>query len=115
MTHGSRTLSYGELWDQIQALSSAYRSLGIVAGNRVVCQLPTSPEHLIAACAAWECGAIHVGAHKDLTGTELAALAGRVGARAMVFSPPAGRRPRAVDPLALHLGSVPYLVEGLIV
>ena len=46
MTHGSRTLSYGELWDQIQALSSAYRSLGIVAGNRVVCQLPTSPEHL---------------------------------------------------------------------
>ena len=92
MTYRGRTLSYGELWDQIQALSGAYRSLGVQAGDRIICQLPTSPEHLIAACAAWACGAIHVGAHKDLTGTELAALAGRVDARAIVFAPPAGAR-----------------------
>ena len=73
MTHGGRTLSYGELWEQILALSGAYRALDIRPGDRVVCQLPTSPEHIIAAGAAWACGAIHVGAHKDLTGPELAA------------------------------------------
>ena len=90
MTHGARTLTYGELSERVAALSGAYRSLGIEPGERIVCQLPTSPEHLIAACAAWACGAIHVGVHKDLTGPELAAIAGRVDARAVVFAPPAG-------------------------
>ena len=96
MTHGGRTLSYGELWEQILALSGAYRALDIRPGDRVVCQLPTSPEHIIAAGAAWACGAIHVGAHKDLTGPELAALVGRTQAAVIVFQP----TPGAADALA---------------
>lgn len=96
MTHRARTLSYGELWEQILALSGAYRALGIRPGERVVCQLPTSPEHIVAAGAAWACGAIHVGAHKELTGPELAALVGRTQAAGIVFQPPPG----AADALA---------------
>jgi acyl-CoA synthetase (AMP-forming)/AMP-acid ligase II len=60
-----------------------------------LCQLPVSPEHVIAVGAAWACGAIHVGADKDLTGPELSALVTRTGAAALVYAPPAN----APDPL----------------
>lgn len=95
LTHGGRTLTYAELWERILALSAAYRSLGIRRGDRVVCQLPVCPEHVIAAAAAWASGAIHVGAHRDLTGVELAALVERTQAVAVVHQPPAG----LADPL----------------
>ncbi|HWC11420.1 MAG TPA: AMP-binding protein, partial [Acidimicrobiales bacterium] len=45
---------------------------------------------------AWACGAIHVGASKDLTGPELAALVERTQATAVVYQPPGGQS----DPLA---------------
>ncbi|HWB70725.1 MAG TPA: AMP-binding protein, partial [Egibacteraceae bacterium] len=96
VTHRGRTLRYEQLWERIVALAWAYRSLGIRPGDRVVCQLPVCPEHLIAMSAAWACGAIHVGADKDLTGAELAALVGRTQAAAVVFQPPAD----LADPLA---------------
>ncbi|MFN2539867.1 MAG: class I adenylate-forming enzyme family protein, partial [Mycobacteriales bacterium] len=89
-------MSYGELWERIVRLAWAYRSLGIEPGDRVVCQLPTCPEHFITLVAAWACGAIHVGAHRDSTGPELAGLVGRVQAAAVVFGP----RPGLADPLA---------------
>ena len=96
MTFRGRTLTYGQLWEQVLALSWAYQALGIRPGDRVVCQLPTCPEHLVAAGAAWACGAVHVGAHRDLTPPELAALVERTGAGAVVVQPP----PRLDDPLA---------------
>jgi acyl-CoA synthetase (AMP-forming)/AMP-acid ligase II len=95
VTHHDRTLTYSELFERILALSSAYRSLGIRPGDRVVCQLPLCPEHLVAVGAAWRCGAIHVGAHRDLTEAELTALVERTQAAAVVFQPPAG----LADPL----------------
>ncbi|MDQ3645280.1 MAG: acyl--CoA ligase [Actinomycetota bacterium] len=96
VTHRGRTLTYAELWQRILALARAYRSLGIRPGDRVVCQLPACPEHIIAVNAAWACGAIHVGASKDLTGHELAALVARVQATAAVYQAPSGQ----TDPLA---------------
>jgi len=96
LTHRGQTLTYAELWERILAAAWAYRSLGIGPAERVICQLPTCPEHVIAVNAAWACGAIHVGAPKDLTGPELAALVGRTGARAVVYQPPGGHG----DPLA---------------
>jgi acyl-CoA synthetase (AMP-forming)/AMP-acid ligase II len=96
VTHRGHTLTYAELWERILALAWAYRSLGIGPGDRVVCQLPVCPEHIIALNSAWACGAIHVGAPKDLTGPELAALVGRAGARAIVYQPPFAHG----DPLA---------------
>ncbi len=96
VTHGERTLSYAELGEGIAALAAAYRSLGIEPGDRIVCQLPACPEHLIALGAAWACGAVHVGAHRDSTSAELAALVGRTRAAAVVCQPPPGR----ADPLA---------------
>lgn len=89
VTFGGRTTSYAELGDAIARLAGAYRSLGIGAGDRVVCQLPNCPEHLVALNAAWAVGAIHVGTDNDLTGRELAWLVEHTEAAAIVFGPPA--------------------------
>lgn len=85
MVHRGQTLTYARVWDRVQALAHGYRRLGIAPGQRVVCALPTGPIHLIAAHATWACGAVHVGAHSDLTGPELATLAERLGARALLL------------------------------
>lgn len=84
LTHAGRTLTYADLWRRVLALAWSYRSLGVEPGDRVICALPVCPEHFVALGAAWACGAVHVGAHPDLTGPELLALADRVGARAVV-------------------------------
>ncbi len=96
VVHRDNALTYAELWERIVSLADNYRALGIRPGDRIVSQLPTCPEHLIALNAAWACGAIHVGADKDLTGPELTALVGRTEASAVVFQPPPG----LADPIA---------------
>ena len=94
ITHRGRTLTYAELWERVLALAWGYRRAGIDPGDRILCQLPVSADHVVAVTAAWACGAIHVGADKDLTGPELSALVGRTGAAALIYAPPAG----AADP-----------------
>ena len=96
MTFRGRTLDYAEVWQRVLALAEAYRSAGITAGDRVVCQMPTCPEHLIAANAAWAVGAIHVGAHRDLTPAELGSLVRQTEASAVVVQP----FPAVPDPVA---------------
>jgi acyl-CoA synthetase (AMP-forming)/AMP-acid ligase II len=96
VTFRDTTLSYGELWERIEALSRAYRAIGVRPGDRVVCQLRNCPEHVVAIGAAWHCGAIHAGTDNDLTGPELAWIVERTEAAALVFQPRAG----ATDPLA---------------
>jgi len=93
--HGT-TITYAELARQVGSLAAAYRELGIVPGDRVVCQFTNCPEHVVAMHAAWACGAIHVGTDNDLTGEELAWLVQRTGAAALLFQPRADR----ADPLA---------------
>jgi len=90
------TITYAELGHEVAGLAASYRRLGIGPGDRVVCQLPNSPEHLMAINAAWAVGAVHVGTDNDLTGRELAWLADRTEAAALLFRPRAG----ADDPLA---------------
>ncbi|HEX3623495.1 MAG TPA: AMP-binding protein, partial [Acidimicrobiales bacterium] len=96
MTFGATTLTYGDLGRRTARLAAAYRHLGIGPGDRVLCQLPNSPEHLIALNAAWAVGAIHVGTDNDVTGRELGWLAHHTGAAALVYAP----HPSAPDPWA---------------
>lgn len=90
VTFAGTTTSYAELGLGVARLAAAYRRLGIGAGDRIVCQLPNSPEHLMAINAAWAIGAIHVGTDNDLTGRELAWLVERTEAAALLFGPRAG-------------------------
>lgn len=96
VTFAGASITYAELGRGVARLAAAYRRLGIGPGDRVVCQLPNSPEHIMAVNAAWAVGAIHVGTDNDLTGPELAWLAARTEAAALLFSP----GPGAPDPLA---------------
>ena len=96
VTFGGTTATYAELGRGVARLAAAYRRLGIRPGDRILCQLPNSPEHLMAVNAAWAVGAVHVGTDNDLTGRELGWLAERTEAAALLFSP----HPGSPDPLA---------------
>lgn len=106
--HGD-TITYAQLWEQVERFAAALRELGVRPGDRVVCQLPNCPEHVITIAATWAAGAVHVGTDNDLTGPELAGLVRQVGARALVFQP----RPGSTDLLA-PLRSVAQSVPGTI-
>lgn len=92
--HGATT-SYAELWERVAGLAASLRHMGVGRGDRVVCQLPNCPEHIVVIAASWALGAIHVGTDNDLTGEELAGVVTQVGASALVYQPRAG----APDPL----------------
>jgi acyl-CoA synthetase (AMP-forming)/AMP-acid ligase II len=96
LTSPAGTMTYAELGRTAARLTASYRRLGIRPGDRVVCQLPNWPEHVLAVNAAWSSGAVHVGTDSDLTGPELAWVVERTEAAALVFSPRAG----STDPLA---------------
>ncbi|HET9444034.1 MAG TPA: class I adenylate-forming enzyme family protein [Acidimicrobiales bacterium] len=95
VTFGAETLTYAELGRRVARLAAAYLRLGVRPGDRVVCQLPNGPDHLVALNAAWAVGAVHVGTDNDLTGRELGWLAGRTEAAALLYHPGRG----ALDPL----------------
>ena len=95
VTSGATTITYAGLGRAVARLAGAYRRLGIAPGDRIVCQLPNSTEHLVAVNAAWAVGAVHVGADHDLTGRELGWLAARTEAAALLYGP----RASAPEPL----------------
>jgi acetoacetyl-CoA synthetase len=56
--HGLRALTWTELGAQVRVLATRLRSLGVVAGDRVIAYLPNSPEAVIAMLATVSIGAI---------------------------------------------------------
>lgn len=82
---GDRKVTYGEFGRAILHLGSAYRRLGIRAGDRVVCSLSNRPEQFIAMGAAWTCGAIHVGVDYSSTTAELAQIVELTQASALML------------------------------
>lgn len=96
VTAAGATMTYAELGRRVARLAAGYRRLGVRPGDRVICQLPNSPEHVVAVNAAWAVGAIHVGTDNDLTGRELAWLAERTEAAVLLYRP----HPDAADPAA---------------
>ncbi len=53
-----RTLSYNELFDEVEKLASAFRKIGIQQGDRVAGFMPNMPETIIAMLATTAIGAI---------------------------------------------------------
>lgn len=84
LQHGRRRITYGELGTVVEQLASAYLQLGVVRGDRIVCQLPNRPELIIAVLAAWRIGAIHVGVDPDAAPDEVEWRVARTRARVLV-------------------------------
>jgi acyl-CoA synthetase (AMP-forming)/AMP-acid ligase II len=82
---GDQKVTYGEFGRAVLHLGSAYRRLGIGAGDRVVCALSNRPEQFIQMGAAWACGAIHVGVDYQSTPAELARIVELTEASALVL------------------------------
>lgn len=113
IVHSDTQLTYRDLWDRVQALAGAYRRMGVLPGQRVMCALRTCPEHVIAMHAAWECGAVHVGVHNELTASELCALVGRIEPAAIVFQSRGSDASRdALDAVAEAFPRVMRVVHG---
>lgn len=54
-----RTVTYGELFDQVKRFSNALKSLGVKKGDRVTIYLPMVPEIITAILSCARIGAIH--------------------------------------------------------
>jgi acyl-coenzyme A synthetase/AMP-(fatty) acid ligase len=108
-------LSYGDLGAAAGRLAVAYGVLGIATGDRVVCSVSNRPELLVALAAAWERGALHVGAEYELTGPELIRIVECTGASALVYEPSpaaAGPPPALREVLAAFPRLTVVLVGG---
>lgn len=54
-----RTITYGELFSDVQKVSNGLKSLGVAKGDRVTIYLPMVPELIVAMLACARIGAIH--------------------------------------------------------
>lgn len=54
-----RTITYGDLYSEVQRISNGLKSLGITKGDRVTIYLPMVPELIVAMLACARIGAIH--------------------------------------------------------
>jgi acetyl-CoA synthetase len=54
-----RTVTYGELFDQVKRFSNALKSLGVKKGDRITIYLPMVPEIITAVLSCARIGAIH--------------------------------------------------------
>src|SRR5690606_13993247 len=73
LTGVKRSISYGELLAEVQALAAVLREHGVGKGDRVVLYLPMIPEAAIAMLACARLGAIHSVVFGGFAAPELAA------------------------------------------
>ncbi len=55
----TRTITYGELFQEVNRLSAAMKKLGLKKGDRVAIYMPAIPEQLYAVLACARLGAVH--------------------------------------------------------
>ena len=72
ITGAKRTISYGALLRDVQALSSAMRELGVAKGDRVILYMPMVPEAAVAMLACARLGAVHSVVFGGFASSELA-------------------------------------------
>ena len=87
VTANGATLTYREMRDAVARRAEAYRFAGIRPHDCVIVSIANSPEYLIAAAAAWECGAVHVGSDAESTPAELSYLIDLTRPRLIVYEP----------------------------
>jgi propionyl-CoA synthetase len=58
-THTERSISYGQLYVEVQRMAAILRGMGVGKGDRVLIYMPMIPEAVIAMLATVRLGAIH--------------------------------------------------------
>ncbi len=78
------TISYGELYDQVQRLAAAFFDLGVRKGDVIAVQLPNIPAFLQTYLAVCALGGVLTTIHMPYRQTETETLLRHSGARAVV-------------------------------
>jgi acetyl-CoA synthetase len=91
-----RTLTFGELSDQVTRLAEGLVSLGVEPGDRVALYLPMSPEAAVASHACAHIGAVQVPIFSGFAPASVAARLADAEARVVITADGSLRRGRVV-------------------
>ncbi len=91
-----RTLTYGELHDEVAAVAGGLAGLGVAPGDRVALVLPLTPEAVVAFYAVARLGAVVVPIFSGFSAAAIAARLVDSGATCVIASDGLRRRGRVV-------------------
>ena len=80
----TRTISYRELYAEVNRFAHALKNLGIKKGDRVIVYLPRVPEQIVAMLAVARIGAVHSVVFSAFTAKALAQRIEDAGAKAVI-------------------------------
>lgn len=104
----TRSLSYRELWDEVETFAASLYELGIRRGDRVAIQLPNVLDYLVAVFGAARIGAVTVSQQIDLGRDAIVRSLEQSGAKIWILSE--NYRGQSLYEMALEVrGSVPSL------
>lgn len=93
----SRTLTYGDMWVQVQRLANALKSLGLRRGDRITIYMPMIPELPIAMLACSRIGVIHTVVFSGFSEASLRERISDSGSRAVITADIGYRRGLAIN------------------
>jgi len=97
----SRTITYGELKDEVSQIANALKSLGVGKGDRVCIYLPMIPELAMTMLACARIGAAHTVVFGGFSADAVHERANDAGAKLLVTADGGWRRGRAVPLLGI--------------
>ncbi|WP_416898060.1 MAG: AMP-binding protein [Minwuia sp.] len=87
LVYQDREISHAELAAESRRVAAGLKNLGIGKGDRVACWLPNAPAYLAMFFACARLGAIALAVNTRYRSVEVADIAGRAGAKAMIYWP----------------------------
>ena len=92
----TRSVSYRDLWLQVQSVANALKSLGIKKGDRIAIYLPMVPEILVSMLACARIGAVHTVVFSGFSSASLAERINDSGSKAVIAADTGYRRGKKV-------------------
>ena len=87
IVEGKRKISYKRLWQEIESLSNAFRSIGIMKNTKVAILLPNCKEFIYSFFALLNINAIAVPLKPDMTCWELAGILKNCTPKVVILTP----------------------------
>ncbi len=106
LTYRNQTVSYGEIWQQVQAVAVQLQDLGLRRGDRVAIYLEKRIETVVAIFAGSAAGGVFVPINHVLKPLQVGHILADCGARVLVTS---------ADRLGMVANSLPGSIEHIIV
>lgn len=93
----TRSVSYRDLWLQVQSVANALKSLGVKKGDRIAIYLPMVPEILVSMLACARIGAVHTVIFSGFSSSSLAERINDSGSKVVIAADTGYRRGRKVN------------------